>query len=162
MTNVYKEEKEVPFAGPNRDIEDRDIRAHDFEGENFNIMFTDSSCPFTAILEQVSEPGKDYFFALNDGQRIDRLRIKKWELSDPSLLKSNLKYSIDEKDRNSHLKIINGDTVLMERDMRYSIAEKEYLNNRTIEVTKSALHKRTTDIPNLTTPFKNHGSTTTF
>lgn len=163
MTNVFKEEKESKkFVGIDRDIEDRDIRANVLEEEDFNIFLTDSTCPFTTIMEQVKEDGKDYIFALNDGQRIDRLRMKGWELTDPTQLKSNSKFSIDDRDKNAHLKIITGDTVLMERDLRYSIAEEKYLQNKNIEVLRSAVHQRTTDIPNLMTPFNQHGSTTKF
>ncbi len=65
---------------------DRDIREHDWDKDDFDLDFTDSTCPFTAIVDEIKEPGMEYYFALNSPERIDRLLSRKWSVVDPDRL----------------------------------------------------------------------------
>lgn len=135
---------------------DRDIREHEWDKDDFDLGFTDSTCPFDIILDEVRIPGMDYLFALNHGPRLDRLIARKWQIVEPSRLANRQTFTMEKRDPEARQCITTGDTVLMERDIRYSEREDEHLHKKNIEVMRTAMDpiKKTT-VHDYLTPFRN-------
>ena len=53
MAIKYKQDKNNEFKSV-----DRDIREHDLENNDFDLMFTDSTCPFKVLIEEIMQPGR--------------------------------------------------------------------------------------------------------
>jgi hypothetical protein len=62
MAIKYKQDKNNEFLSV-----DRDIREHELEGSDFDLMLTDSTCPFKALIDEIMQPGEEYYFAYNNG-----------------------------------------------------------------------------------------------
>lgn len=139
-------------------VESRDIRKADFEDDDFDISFTDSTCPINAIVSQVREPGFDYILALNDPRRINSLLGKRWVFVDPTLQSSRPTFNIEEKLKDV---ITVGDTILMKRDSRYGAKEelRGIEKNRSVMASSLSGFKRSsspiTQITSLENPFGN-------
>lgn len=135
---------------------DRDIRDHEWDNNDFDLGFTDSTCPFKSIISEIEEPGKGYTFALNHGPRIDRLIARKWNIVDPSRLANRQTFTMEKRDPEARQCITTGDTVLLERDIRYSEKEDGHLHKKNIDVMRTAMDpiKKTT-VHDYLTPFRN-------
>jgi hypothetical protein len=134
---------------------DRDIREHDWSADDFDLSFTDSTCPFSAIVEEVRTPDMEYMFALNNPERIDRLMVKKWVPVDPSRLANKQTFTQARKNAAIRDCITTGDTLLLERHIRYGNREREFLqqkNNVVMNNTVSGLVQ--TDIRQILSPFQ--------
>ena len=83
MAIKYKQDKNNEFLSINRDI-----REHELEGSDFDLMLTDSTCPFKALIDEIMQPGEEYYFAYNNPERINRLLAKKWYVVSPDRLKN--------------------------------------------------------------------------
>ena len=146
MAIKYKQDKNNEFKSV-----DRDIREHDLEHNDFDLMFTDSTSPFKALIEEIMQPGEEYYFAFNSPERINRLLAKKWYIVSPDRLKNKRTYRGDLRSENDC--ITTGDTILLARDERYGIKEQEYYENKAIRVMRDTLQKVQTDIYNPVMPF---------
>jgi hypothetical protein len=132
-----------PENAPDFKSVDRDIREHEWSKDDFDLSYTDSTCPFSAIIKEVQEPGMSYYFALNTSNRIDRLLARKWNVVDPSRLSNRQTFTLNRKSPELRDCITTGDTILLERDARYSKVEDEQHNkssvSRIIDATKQIL-----------------------
>lgn len=146
MAIKYKQDKNNEFKSV-----DRDIREHDLENSDFDLMFTDSTCPFKSLIDEIKQPGEEYYFAYNNPERINRLLAKKWYIVSPDRLKNKRTYKGDLRAENDC--ITTGDTILLARDERYGIKEQEYYENKAIRVMRDTLQKVQTDIYNPLMPF---------
>ena len=146
MAIKYKQDKNNEFKSV-----DRDIREHDLENNDFDLMFTDSTCPFKALIDEIMQPGEEYYFAFNSPERINRLLAKKWYVVSPDRLKNKRTYRGDLRSENDC--ITTGDTIVLARDERYGIKEQEYYENKAIRVMRDTLQKVQTDIYNPVMPF---------
>ena len=146
MAIKYKQDKNNEFKSV-----DRDIREHDLENNDFDLMFTDSTCPFKVLIDEIMQPGEEYYFAFNSPERINRLLAKKWYIVSPDRLKNKRTYRGDLRSENDC--ITTGDTIVLARDERYGIKEQEYYENKAIRVMRDTLQKVQTDIYNPVMPF---------
>lgn len=146
MAIKYKQDKNSEFKSI-----DRDIREHELENSDFDLMFTDSTCPFKSLIDEINQPGEEYYFAFNSPERINRLLAKKWYLVSPERLKNKRTYRGDLRSENDC--ITTGDTIVLARDERYGIKEQEYYENKAIRVMRDTLQKVQTDIYNPVMPF---------
>ena len=146
MAIKYKQDKNNEFKSV-----DRDIREHDLEHNDFDLTFTDSTCPFKALIDEIKQPGEEYYFAFNSPERINRLLAKKWYIVSPDRLKNKRTYRGDLRSENDC--ITTGDTIVLARDERYGIKEQEYYQNKAIRVMRDTLQKVQTDIYNPVMPF---------
>lgn len=135
---------------------DRDIREHEWDKDDFDLGFTDSTCPFSSMMREIEEPGMTYICALNHGPRIDRLLARKWNIVDPSRLTNKQTFTIEKRESDARQTITTGDTVWMERDSRYSDREDAHLHKKNIDVMRTAMDpiKKTT-VHDYLTPFRN-------
>lgn len=132
----------------------RDIRAAEWEGDNFSVHYTDSTCPFTKVLDQIREPGKDYLFALNHEPRLDEVMNQGWNEVDPSRIANRVRFSKKSPDSEERQCIRVNDTVVFERDERYSKREMELMNRRNADVMLKAISPcQKTTVQDLTNPF---------
>lgn len=149
MATKFKEDINSEFKSL-----DRDIREHDWDKNDFDLDFTNSDCPFTAIIEEIKEPSMEYYFALNSPERIDRLLTRKWNVVDPDRLSSKQTFTKARKGIEARDCITTGDTILLERDARYGNKEREHLKQKNNVVMRDSLKNVTTDIYTLNTPFR--------
>ena len=97
----------------------------------------------------------DYLFALNSHQRLNRLYARKWTVVDPSRLSNQPTFSLEKRDSDLRQGITTGDTLILERDSRYSQKEQERLNKTNKDVMQTAISNlNQTDVPDLESPFK--------
>ena len=150
MAIKYKQDKNNEFKSI-----DRDIREHDLENNDFDLNFTDSTCPFQAIIDEIKQPGEEYYFALNAPERINRLLAKKWYVVSPERLKNKRTYRKDLREESDS--ITTGDTIVLARDERYGIKEKQYYEKKAEKVMIDTLQKVQTDIYNPVMPFSEKG-----
>lgn len=146
MAIKYKQDKNNEFKSI-----DRDIREHEIEKDDFDLNFTDSSCPFQALVDEIKQPGEQYYFALNSPERINRLLAKKWYVVSPERLKNKRTYRKDLRDESDC--ITTGDTIMLARDERYGIKEQEYYNQKSENIMLDTLQKVQTDVYNPVLPF---------
>jgi len=146
MAIKYKQDKNNEFKSV-----DRDIREHDLENNDFDLMFSDSTCPFKSLIDEIKQPGEEYYFAFNSPERINRLLAKKWYIVSPDRLKNKRTYRGDLRSENDC--ITTGDTIVLARDERYGIKEQEYYESKAIRVMRDTLTKVQTDIYNPVMPF---------
>jgi len=121
------------------DRERKDIREHDWEAENFDINFSDSTNPFAVITSQVSDSENEYAFVLNDSSRIMSKRLEGYSFVDPSSVTG---YSDIFMDRDRPDRITTGDLVYMKRPKRH----REAVDN---QVRKMSYEKVKACIPNI-------------
>lgn len=133
---------------------DRDIREHDWDRDDFDLDFTDSTCPFTAIVDEIKVEGMEYYFVLNSPERIDRFMARKWHVVDPDRLSNKQTFTRERKGIEARDCITTGDTILLERDIRYGDKEREHLNRRSTNIMRDTLAGLTTDIYSATAPFR--------
>lgn len=146
MAIKYKQDKNNEFKSI-----DRDIREHELEGSDFDLMLTDSTCPFTSLIDEIKEPGEEYYFAYNNPERINRLLAKKWYIVSPDRLKNKRTYRGNLREENDC--ITTGDTILLARDERYGLKEQQYYEQKAVRVMRDTLQKVQTDIYNPVMPF---------
>jgi hypothetical protein len=146
MAIKYKQDKNNEFLSV-----DRDIREHDLEVSDFDLMLTDSTCPFKSLIDEIKEPGEEYYFAFNSSERINRLLAKKWYIVSPDRLKNKRTYRRDLRSENDC--ITTGDTILLARDERYGLKEQQYYEQKAVRVMRDTLQKVQTDIYNPVMPF---------
>ena len=133
---------------------DRDIREHDWDKDDFDLDFTDSTCPFTAIVDEIKEPGMEYYFALNSPERIDRLLSRKWSVVDPDRLSNKQTFTQARKGLEARDCITTGDTILLERDVRYGDKERGHLKQKNTNIMHDTLAGLTTDVYRVNSPFQ--------
>ena len=133
---------------------DRDIREHDWDKDDFDLDFTDSTCPFTTIVDEIKEPGMEYYFALNSPERIDRLLSRKWRVVDPDRLSNKQTFTQARKGLEARDCITTGDTILLERDVRYGDKERVYLKQKNTNIMHDTLAGLTTDVYRVNSPFQ--------
>ena len=134
---------------------ERDIRTHEFADDDFAINFTDSTCPFTHIMEQIKEPGMQYLFAHNDPDSIAKAMRRKWVLVDKSRLTNKSDFE-DQRSVYSKEGITAGDTILMERDERYGKSETRHYQDAGVDLVRSSLQPMNkVNIRDLRKPFSN-------
>lgn len=131
----------------------RNIRAHEFEENNFDVSFTDSTSPFTAIINQIKEPGKSYNYAYASDERLIKLFSKGWSLSDPEKLPSYNRFSLKKRDLDDTPCIRVGDTVLVERAEQFSKQEKERHHNDSAKQVANVLQTLKTTTDDVWNPF---------
>jgi hypothetical protein len=146
MAIKYKQDKNNEFKSV-----DRDIREHDLEASDFDLMLTDSTCPFKSLIDEIKEPGEEYYFAYNNPERINRLLAKKWYILSPDRLKNKRTYRGNLREENDC--ITTGDTILLARDERYGLKEQQYYEQKAVRVMRDTLQKVQTDIYNPVMPF---------
>ena len=146
MAIKYKQDKNNEFLSV-----DRDIREHDLEASDFDLMLTDSTCPFKALIDEIKQPGEEYYFAFNSPERINRLLAKKWYIVSPDRLKNKRTYRGDLRSENDC--ITTGDTIVLARDERYGLKEQQYYEQKAVRVMRDTLQKVQTDIYNPVMPF---------
>lgn len=146
MAIKYKQDKNNEFKSI-----DRDIREHDLEASDFDLMLTDSTCPFKALIDEIKQPGEEYYFAFNSPERINRLLAKKWYIVSPDRLKNKRTYRGNLREENDC--ITTGDTILLARDERYGLKEQQYYEQKAVRVMRDTLQKVQTDIYNPVMPF---------
>lgn len=147
MAVKYVEDKKSDFKSI-----DRDIREHEWAESDFDLAFTDSTCPFEAILSEIREVGMDYYFALNSPERIDRLLIKKWRLVSNDRLRNKRTFSLSFRKEVSDY-ITTGDVILLEREKKYGDYENRVQEERNIQMMQSTLNNVDTDAVNPYSPF---------
>ena len=150
MAIKYKQDKNNEFKSV-----DRDIRDHDLENNNFDLMFTDSTCPFKSLIDEIKQPGEEYYFAYNNPERINRLLAKKWYVVSPERLQNKRTYRKDLRDESDS--ITTGDTIVLARDERYGLKERQYYEQKAEKVMIDTLQKIQTDIYNPLMPFSEKG-----
>ncbi len=133
---------------------DRDIREHDWDKDDFDLDFTDSTCPFTTIVDEIKEPGMEYYFALNSPERIDRLLSRKWSVVDPDRLSNKQTFTQARKGLEARDCITTGDTILLERDVRYGDKERAHLKQKNTNIMHDTLAGLTTDVYRVNSPFQ--------
>jgi hypothetical protein len=134
---------------------DRDIREHELGNTNFDQSYTDSSCPFKALIAEIQQPGEEYCFALNAPERINNLLSKGWYIIPPERLHTKRTYRKNLRDEIDS--ITTGDTILLGRDERYGIKEREYFEKKAKKVMIDTLQKVQTDVYNPVMPFSEQG-----
>lgn len=150
MAIKYKQDKNNEFKSV-----DRDIREHDLENNNFDLMFTDSTCPFKSLIDEIKQPGEEYYFAFNSPERINRLLARKWYVVSPERLQNKRTYRKDLWDESDS--ITTGDTIVLARDERYGLKERQYYEQKAEKVMIDTLQKIQTDIYNPLMPFSEKG-----
>ena len=150
MAIKYKQDKNNEFKSV-----DRDIREHDLENSDFDLMFTDSTCPFKSLIDEIKQPGEEYYFAYNNPERINRLLVKKWYVVSPERLKNKRTYRKDLREESDS--ITTGDTIVLARDERYGLKEQQYYEQKAEKVMIDTLQKVQTDIYNPVMPFSEKG-----
>lgn len=150
MAIKYKQDKNSEFKSI-----DRDIREHELENNDFDLMFTDSTCPFKSLIDEIKQPGEEYYFAFNSPERINRLLTKKWYLVSPERLKNKRTYRKDLREESDS--ITTGDTIVLARDERYGLKEQQYYEQKAEKVMIDTLQKVQTDIYNPVMPFSEKG-----
>jgi hypothetical protein len=146
MAVKFKEDKNNEFKSV-----DRDIREHKLNDHNFDLSFTDSTCPFEAMIDEIKQPGEEYYFALNASERINRLLAKGWYIVSPDRLKNKRAYRKDLREEADS--ITTGDTILLARDERYGIKEREHYEKKAVTIMKDTLQRVNTDAYNPILPF---------
>ena len=146
MAVKYKEDKNTEFKSL-----DRDIREHQLSDSDFDLGFTDSTCPFGALVEEIYEPGEEYTFALNSPERIDRLLARKWSIVSPDRLQNKRTYRSDKRADNDC--ITTGDTIVLTRDQRYGDKERKHYDDLGVRVVRDSLQRIQTDVFNPLQPF---------
>lgn len=136
--------------------ERKDIREHDWMEDDFDVTFTDSTNPFTAITSQFNDPDYEYAFVLNDEGRIMDQRFKGgYEFVDPSAITG---YSDIFTNRNHPDRITTRDLVCMKRPKRYREKQNNMMRKISYQKIQSCLpniQQRQQDerIRNLESPF---------
>ena len=146
MAVKYKQDRHSEFKSI-----DRDIREHDLEQDDFDYRPTDSTCPFKALIDEIKQPHEEYYFALNSPDRINRLLAQKWYIVSPDRLKNKRTYRGDLRAENDC--ITTGDTILLARDDRYGIKEREYYEKKSVRIMRDTLQRVKTDVFNPLMPF---------
>jgi hypothetical protein len=148
MATKYKADNNVEFK-----TIDRDIRKHEWNDDDFDLSFTDSTSPFDVIIAEIEEPGMEYYFALNSPERLDRLMTKGWRVVSPDRLANKRNFTAERKGLDAKDCITTGDTILLERPMRFGDKERAHFNEKSTTVMKDTLTKMRTDIYNPANPF---------
>ncbi len=132
----------------------RDIREHEWDKEDFSVFYTDSTDPFVKIMDQIRQPGMSYHAALNHEPRLDEMLNCGWNTVDPSRIANRVTFNIKKRDPDERQCIRVNDTVILERDERYTKREEELANRNSVEAVRRAVSScDTTSIQSLTTPF---------
>lgn len=140
--------------GKNNGGMNRDIRATEWDKDDFSVHYTDSTCPFTKVLDQIRQPEMDYRFALNHEPRLDELLNQGWNAVDPSRIANRVTFSLKKRDADERQCIRVNDTVVLERDIRFSNREAELMNRNSIDAVRKAVGScDNTTIQSLTNPF---------
>ena len=147
MTVKYKSDKKASFKGQ------RDIRKHDWDDVDYEVSFTDSTSPFDEIVAEIREPEMEYYFALNAPERLDRLLIRHWRIVDPDRLSNRRNLTANSRKSEDRQGITTGDTIVLERPIRFGDKEKDYLYNKNIQVVRDGLKPMQTDVYNVANPF---------
>lgn len=147
MAVKFKQDKNTEFKSL-----DRDIREHELSNSDFDLVYTDSTCPFAAIIDEIKQPGEEYLFALNSPERINKVINKKWYMVSPDRLKTKRStYRADKREENDS--ITTGDTIVFARDKRYGESEDKYYNASSTRVMHDTLQRVRTDAYNPLQPF---------
>ena len=146
MATKFKQDQNIEFKSI-----DRDIREHELSDSDFDLQFTDSTCPFDAIIREIKQDGEEYYFALNSPDRIDRLLTKKWYIVSPDRLQNKRTYRADKREERDC--ITTGDTILLARDIRYGEKERQHYQNLGVKVMRDTLQRVQTDAYNPLMPF---------
>lgn len=132
----------------------RDIRSHEWDKDDFSVFYTDSTCPFTKVLDQIKQPDMSYCFALNHEPRLDEMLNAGWNAVDPSRVANRVTFNTKKRDPDERQCIRVNDTVVLERDERYSKREEELMSHKNVDVIRKAISPcKTTTVQSLVNPF---------
>lgn len=132
----------------------RDIRAPEWDKDDFGVFYTDSTCPFTKVLDQIKQPHMSYYFALNHEPRLDEMLNAGWNAVDPSRIANRVTFNTKKRDPDERQCIRVNDTVVLERDERYTQRENEIMNHTNANKVRNAISAcDTTTVNSLTNPF---------
>lgn len=132
-----------------RDIDDRDIREHEWEGDNFHLSFNDSTNPLAVIASQFTDSEHEYAFVLDNSSRIAMKKLEGYETVDPELI-TNRRDIFRDAEKN---RISTGDLVFMRRPRQYRDRVQQDHKNKNLSVLKRVLDQTNVSVRNIESPF---------
>lgn len=149
-----RKEKDLEAIGDFRSVDlpiiDRDIRDHDWEENDFNVSYTDSTDLFSVIMSQFNDPANEYAFVLNNSSRIVTKKLEGYEMVDPQLIGNRRDIFMDEEKN----RISTGDLVLMRRPIKYRERADRVNRDKTKNILRSVLSNTSAHgIRNIESPF---------